>query len=380
MIPDFMETKALPGSATGVKVSVIKVLQEVVEKKLSGRLTIYDSNANSSFWRLHIGNGQVHFATSILGQQERLLYLLQRYYPEFDSPQLSHFQSDYQYLCHYWQSGKLSLQQFRQLLFSLTQEAIVQLLALPQVQLRFEKIVGLDPLVLSVPLKPTVMSVQKLVNKWSQLQPEISSPFQRLFLTDLEQFSQSVQGTEQFQQSELLSQLLDQNLCLYEVAHQLKIDALKLAMFLQPLVRTGAVRINPYLTSQNDNRPVIACIDDSKTVQRNVKLILEASGYRVLELIEPARALTMLVRDKPILVLMDISMPGIDGYELCRILRQSTMLREIPIVMLTGRDGFIDRIRARMVGATDYITKPFDPQQLLTIVHKLTNYCEQEIS
>lgn len=95
---------------------------------------------------------------------------------------------------------------------------------------------------------------------------------------------------------------------------------------------------------------------------------------------EPARALTMLVRDKPNLVLMDISMPEIDGYELCRMLRLSSALKEVPIVMLTGRDGLVDRIRARMVGATNYVTKPFQPQQLLNVVNELVNSAQIEAS
>ena len=67
---------------------------------------------------------------------------------------------------------------------------------------------------------------------------------------------------------------------------------------------------------------------------------------------------------------MDICMPDIDGYELSRQLRQSPLLRDIPIVMLTGRDGLIDRFRARMVGANEYITKPFHAKQLLTVIRK----------
>lgn len=63
-------------------------------------------------------------------------------------------------------------------------------------------------------------------------------------------------------------------------------------------------------------------------------------------------------------------MPKVDGYEVCRLLRQSPLLRDIPIVMLTGREGLITRFRARMLGATEYITKPFHPKQLLTIVRK----------
>lgn len=378
---DTTETEARSEPSTNTTVSAIKALQEIVKRQLSGRLTLYDPNANSILWRVYLGNGLVHFATSVNGQQERLSYLLQQYHPELEFLQSTDFQSDYQYLCNLWQSGKLSLQKFRQLLFSLTQEAILQLLTLPQVQLGFEKTVGLDPLVLSVPLKQAVVPIQQSINQWVQLQPEISSPFQRPVVTDLKQFSEYLQiHIDNPQKIELLSQKLTQNLCLYEAAYQLKMDALELAKFLHPIVRSGVVGMIPYRTAQNDDRPTIACIDDSKTVQRNVKLILEASGYRVLELMEPARALTTLARQKPVLILMDISMPEIDGYELCRLLRRSNALQEIPIVMLTGRDGLIDRLRARMVGANDYMTKPFNPQELIDIVQKLTNQSQTEVS
>jgi twitching motility two-component system response regulator PilG len=70
---------------------------------------------------------------------------------------------------------------------------------------------------------------------------------------------------------------------------------------------------------------------------------------------------------------MDINMPDIDGYELCRMLRQSRQLKDVPIVMLTGRDGLIDRLRAQLVGANSYLTKPFAPEQLTQAVQKVRN-------
>lgn len=374
-------TKSTP-SATS-KVSAAKALQEIAKKKLSGQLTIRDPNSESIYWRVYVGNGHIHYACNIGGQQERLDYLLQQNYPQLKfSDQVDKAQSDYQYLCQNWQSGQLSLQQVRQLLFLVSQEAILQSLVLPQVQLGFDKKIGLDPLLLSVSLQQTVAPLQTSLIQWKQLQVDLKSPFHRPFIKELERFAQAVyqKKTGKPQQIDLLTQTLSQNLCLYEVASKLKMDALKLAVFLQPLIRAGIVGINPYRSSQNDSRPIVACIDDSKTVQRNVKLILESSGYRVIELIEPARALTMLVRDKPNLVLMDISMPEIDGYELCRMLRLSSALKEVPIVMLTGRDGLVDRIRARMVGATNYITKPFQPQQLLGVVNELINSAQMEAS
>ncbi|MGB8699316.1 MAG: response regulator, partial [Thermosynechococcaceae cyanobacterium] len=96
------------------------------------------------------------------------------------------------------------------------------------------------------------------------------------------------------------------------------------------------------------------------------------SGYDVLSVLDPTAAIKHLLESQPALILMDIEMPHMDGYELCRSARLVEELREIPIVMLTGREGIIDRVRARMAGCTAYLTKPFQPNELLTLVQKLS--------
>jgi twitching motility two-component system response regulator PilG len=98
--------------------------------------------------------------------------------------------------------------------------------------------------------------------------------------------------------------------------------------------------------------------------------ILEEQGYEATSIGNPLRALSLLFQLKPDLILCDIAMPELEGYQLCAMLRQSTTFRQTPIVMLTGKDGFIDRVKARMAGADDYLTKPFGAQELLTLVEK----------
>ena len=347
------------------------ILQNIVAKKVTGKLIISDPNDESIFWRVYVGNGQIHFATSAMGQKERLAYFLQWYYPElkFNGQK---FRSDYQQVCHYWQSGQLSLQQARKLLFWLTQDALIQLLALPKAVVKFEKTVGLDPILLSVSLRELVLPMRGMIGKWQQLQPEINSPFQRVIVKNLKEIPKLLWETvKDITFLKALCKVLSHNPCLYEAAQYLKADALGLGTLLQPLVRAGVVEIKPYYCpSKNQPKPIIACIDDSKTVQRNVKMVLEASGYRVLNITEPAKALSSMVRHKPALVLMDINMPEINGYELARMLRKSKQFDSLPIVMLTGRDGLIDKMRAQMVGANDYITKPVPTQVLLSKVQQ----------
>jgi len=149
----------------------------------------------------------------------------------------------------------------------------------------------------------------------------------------------------------------------------MEMSTLKLAILLNPLIQEGAIAMGSYVLPIRDNRPIVACIDDSPSIQRVVKFTLESSGYQVINIKESLKALTSLLNPKPDLILMDINMPDIDGYQLCSLCRKSSALRDIPIVMLTGRDGILDRVKAKMVGSVGYISKPFLPQELVKTVN-----------
>ncbi|AFY61264.1 response regulator [Synechococcus sp. PCC 6312] len=117
--------------------------------------------------------------------------------------------------------------------------------------------------------------------------------------------------------------------------------------------------------------PLIACIDDSRTVQRQISLTLTAAGYKVLPIMSPTQAKAQLLATPPALILLDIVMPEVDGYELCRQIHRTPALAEIPILMLTAVDHPIFRIRARGVGAEDFLCKPIAPDTLLAHLEKL---------
>ena len=85
---------------------------------------------------------------------------------------------------------------------------------------------------------------------------------------------------------------------------------------------------------------------------------------------ETEKALVQILKIKPDLILLDIGMPNLDGYQLCSLLRNHALFKLTPIVIVTGKEGFIDRAKARLVGATDYITKPFTQSELLKIAFR----------
>lgn len=117
----------------------------------------------------------------------------------------------------------------------------------------------------------------------------------------------------------------------------------------------------------------IACIDDSPTVLSAIEAFLDDKAFKVIRIENPVSALMTIIRNKPDLILLDVTMPSLDGYELCSLLRRHPAFKHTPIIMVTGNRGFIDRAKAKLVGASGYLTKPFTQPDLLKIIFKHLN-------
>lgn len=118
----------------------------------------------------------------------------------------------------------------------------------------------------------------------------------------------------------------------------------------------------------NEGKPkgrTILVVDDSATVRKLISGKLEKSGHTVVCAEDGVEGLARMREQLPDLVLLDITMPRMDGYEVCRQIRSNPESREIPVVMISGKDGFFDKVRGRMAGTTAYITKPFGPETLM---------------
>jgi twitching motility two-component system response regulator PilG len=124
------------------------------------------------------------------------------------------------------------------------------------------------------------------------------------------------------------------------------------------------------LTESLAARKLVVAVDDSLTVRKIVSITLERLGYRVMTAKEGGEALAVATEVRPDLILLDITMPGMDGYQVCKAIKQNPATKRIPVVMLSGKDGFFDKVKGRLAGATDYITKPFQEATLAEAVRK----------
>jgi two-component system phosphate regulon response regulator PhoB len=111
-------------------------------------------------------------------------------------------------------------------------------------------------------------------------------------------------------------------------------------------------------------KPTVLVVEDERDIQELVEFNLRQSGYRVLKAGDGLEGLRLAQSEKPDLVVLDLMLPGLDGKEVCRRLKQGESTRAIPILMLTALAEETDRIIGFEIGADDYLTKPFSPREL----------------
>jgi twitching motility two-component system response regulator PilG len=336
-------------------------------------------------WFVFFLNGQIIYAGDSGGNLTRLRDHLRRYKkPDnvLDNISVSSIATvnapEYGHLWALLENHILTPAQGRSIIQSMVHETLFDLLSFHQGSFIFEIGPALSPQLTTLEIGPLLVKIIKQVQEWKQFHPHIQSPDQCPVISDPAQLRE-VLNEHAFR---MLGRWVDGKTSIRQMARYLNRDILTVAKAIYPYVQQGLVQLL-HLTSeeslfgrldfnlpQQDKVPRIVCIDDGATIRKAVEYILNEQGYEATAISNPVRALSLVFQLKPDLILCDIAMPELDGYEICAMLRKSTAFRQTPIVMLTGKDGFIDRVKARMVGATDYLTKPFGESELLMLVEK----------
>jgi len=191
---------------------------------------------------------------------------------------------------------------------------------------------------------------------------------------------------------QVFSKLLDGQRTLRDLAIQMKRSVIDVTRSLLPYVQQGyielvnvpdlpapvppVVPITP-IASPVAKGPLIACVDDSPMICQSMDEIISGASYQFLAINDPLRAIAQLMSRKPDLIFLDLIMPNANGYEICSQLRKLSIFKDTPIVILTGQDGIVDRVRAKLVGASDFLTKPADRATVLGVIRK---YLRQNVS
>jgi twitching motility two-component system response regulator PilG len=337
--------------------------------------------------------------------------------------------SEYQAICWLIEGQHLTEEQAKILIEGLVKEVIESFLLVEQGSYELHSFPEITSYLTKLDLSNLVKYAQKQLQAWQSLAPEISSPYQCPYLaasslnqkltSELQQKLTAILKGFSFRHLAILLNQdelrLAQSLYPYIKAGNILLqppsapfDCLPFAKstkepaknYLLPLEITANKSVTdislvsspklPEISTQNpqsvnivvepnNNLPEtqinkkiykIVCVDDSPTMLREISYFLDDESFAVSTISNPVKALMQIVRLKPDLILLDVKMAGIDGYELCRLLRNHSFFKTTPIIMVTGNTGIIDRVKARMVGASGYLTKPFAQADLLKIVFR----------
>jgi chemotaxis family two-component system response regulator PixG len=370
-----------------------ELFETIRQLRFSGQLVL--TGLMGQKWIFHLHLGHLIYATGGTHPVKRWHRNLTTYMPQIDS-EPSTWQDElagiaaenfnicwqYQLLCAWVEQQKIAREQavrtiwstLVEVLFDVTQAKGVTY-ELKQEQLLSAKLVLID-------------AQQAIAETDRQWQVWKAAKFAQYSLNK----APTVKNSDQLQQStsahiyQTLSQLLNGQQTLRDLTVQMKRDALTVTRSFLPYIQSGLVELVhiPDLPSPvfhapmpaELHTPLIACVDDSPMICEVMKQIVTASGYRFVGINDPLRAIGALLALKPDLIFLDLMMPHTNGYELCEKLRKLAVFRSTPILILTGNDGIIDRVRAKMVGSTDFLSKAaVDAERVMGAVCKHLRHC-----
>jgi twitching motility two-component system response regulator PilG len=338
-------------------------------------------------WYVFFLNGQIIYCQDSDSSLTRIADYLRHYRVQkpLDKVQLAYLETlntpEYGYLWTLLERNIIQPKVAQTIIHRLVHETLFDLLSLHQGSFIFDLGSAFAPQLTTLEIAPLVTKIMKQVQEWKLLYPHIQSPDQFPVLADITELRSSLPAPT----LNKLQQWVDGKTSLRQLARYLNRDVLTVAKAIYPYVQQGCVHLVYSSTSTDaqiqkrkqqllNEKARIVCIDDTVTICETVESILKSQGYEAIAFTNPLEALACVFQIKPNLILCDITMPELDGYEICGMLRHSTAFRLVPIIMLSSKNAFIDRVRARMVGATDYLTKPFTDTELLMLVEKYLTY------
>ncbi|MGY2726993.1 response regulator [Thermostichus sp. OS-CIW-26] len=360
------------------EIDIRSILQLIELGQRTGELFVEASP--SVYWFVFFLNGRIIYASETEGNIARLRDYLHRFKLEaaLEEIQIPHKAAvnapEYNRLWSLLENHKLNPNQGKQILLGMVREVLFDLLSLHQGSFIFEAGSPLAPQLTTFPVTPLLTEIVAQVQEWKKLHPYIQAPNQAPTIVNPLPLQQNLPAPV----FKALSEWSDGKTSIRQMGRYLGRDTLAVAKAIYPYVRQGVIQLSePVLIAEpKPSRPLkpsdkpihILCIDDSMAIQKTVEFILQNEGYQVTTIGNPLKALGQVFLLNPDMILCDVAMPKLDGYELCAMLRKSSQFRETPMIMLTGKDGFTDRIKARMAGANEFLSKPFAEKELLTIV------------
>lgn len=373
----------------------IRFLQSLKPLNFSGQLILTDSKEQQ--WSFYLYQGYIMYASGgihpIRRWQRQLIAACDRI-PAYGAA----LQSDlflanatkpnncweYQLLCLWVVQQKVTLQQAEKIIQGVINEVLFDVAQAKSVACQINPEQVLSTQLITVDIQEAIAEIQQFWQGWQNAQLAQYSPNNAPVIRQPEELQKRISETAY----QTLRQQLHGQQTLRDLAIQMNRHVLEVSHFLIPYIHLALIDLvtisdlpAPLLPPVSkipvhpieSNRPVIACIDDSPLVCQTMESLLTAAGYQFIGINEDMKVFSILIASKPDLIFLDLVMPNTNGYEICQKLRKVSAFQNTPILILTGNDGIIDRVRAKLVGATDFLSKPVDAGTVLSIIPKYLN-------
>lgn len=362
----------------------VELFETLKQLQFNGQLIL--TNPCGGKWILHIHRGLIVYATGGEHPVRRWRRNLAAHLPQLASDRLwedrlaatstegSRVCWQYQLLTSWLEQQKVTPEQMARFVWSVTIEVLFDITQAVQIAYELKPSSRTFTPVVALEGAHAIAEVERLWQAW-QVNRFNCSPNSAPVIKQSEELQQSISAPGY----QALSQLLDGQ-TLRDIAAQMQRDVSSALRSLLPYIQSGLVELinvsdlaAPVVTSPthyDTQTPLIACVDDSPWICHIMDKVMTAANYRFVGVNDALRAIGVLLAIKPDLIFLDLMMPNINGYELCSRLRQLSCFQHTPIVILTGNDGIIDRVRAKIVGSSDFLGKPIDTDRVLGAIHK----------
>jgi len=362
--------------------STSRTLASLTQQRATGELTLL---GGSQQWKFYFFHGRLLYGTGSYHRSRRWYRAVRQHCPNFTTPPIPAEEPwEYHLLSQCVSQNRLSPKQAQAVTTTTLEEVLFSWISNPAMvsqwseqRFSFGDNTALSLLLSGSQLDKVLQHALQTWRDWRSLDLGTLSPSSSPILRQPMQLNQADAPPLPAN----LGPLLNGRHTLWDIASYVRRPVPTVTRFLLPWFQQGAIALEeiadlslPVAKKPRipipppSDKPLIACIDDSPTVGKVLASILEPAGYRVITIQEPLLGMATLVKSKPDLILLDLVMPDTSGYNLCNFLRKTPAFCNTPIIILTSQDGLLDRTRAHISGASDFLTKPSSPQVILTMV------------
>lgn len=378
---------------------IFALLNDLNQQSFTGIAHIKTKTDNSQIhWRMYFDAGKLFWANGGIHPQRSWQRHLSKYCPGINLKQIN-FRETEKYRCPEYSNLVILLQ--RQIT---TSDSINRLINNKIIEVLFD--VLQQETVTSLKLEMEQLSLVTMIDDsgdyslykisleqgFKQMQQQWSAWMKSGLTNVYPDYAPKIKSKEQLKQAvpsvvyQNFIKLLDGRRSLRDLAVGMNKDLLLLTKSIYPYVHKGLLELvkvpdlnlvekkptNLVQTSAAKNKPLIACIDDSPQICQIMNQIIIKAGYDFLGIQQPIQAVPKLIGVNPKMIFLDIGMPILNGYEVCTQMRRVSKLQKVPIIMLTGNDGVFDRVKAKVCGASDFLSKPIEVDKILQTIDKFS--------